>query len=131
MIEEEREEVPPIEVVAAAMGGRIQTPISLTFNFLIFRFTLYFLLSTPSSDPGAEIETPREEVDVPALLDEVHGVPTLLAQDEAPKALFEDSRIPETVDAQLAIPGTVLQSSLPILPPSQYRRPFQVPNRAF
>ena len=87
--------------------------------------------SNPSSEPGAEIETPREEVDVPALLDEVHGVPTLLAQDEAPKALFEDSRIPETVDAQLAIPGTVLQSSLPILPPSQYRRPFQVPNRAF
>lgn len=36
-------------------------------------------------EKGPEIETPGDEINVPEMLDELHGVTTLLATDEPPK----------------------------------------------
>ena len=37
------------------------------------------------SGEGEEIATPRDEIDVPQLLEDLHGVPTQLANEEPPK----------------------------------------------
>ena len=42
------------------------------------------LTSTPLGE-GEEITTPHDEVDLPQLLEDLHGVPTKLASEDPPK----------------------------------------------
>ncbi|KAL5249152.1 hypothetical protein ACHWQZ_G018108 [Mnemiopsis leidyi] len=54
---------------------------------------------------GEQITTPRDQVDLPKLLEDLHAVPTQLATEDPPKELLVDQRIPETVGLQLEVSG--------------------------